>query len=389
VSTLPRNVIRTDGGTQSRAEIDQHVTTEYAAAMKDGAVFPPVVVFFDGSEYWLADGFHRLRAVYMTDEVMIAADVRQGTQRDAVLYSVGANASHGLRRTNADKRRAVETLCRDEEWGKWSDREIARRCGVDHKTVAPVRAELSGELPQIEDRLVQRGGTTYPMSTAAIGRPAVEPAPGWNEAGEPIVRRDDPAQVAAFLGKPAGQAAASPAPVPVAPRGPVPTSESNEWYTPAAYVEAAREVLGAIDLDPATCEAAQATVRAERYYTELADGLSRAWVGRVFLNPPYGVDDERRSNQGRWSERLIAGHVAGEIPAAVLVVNALTSAPWFRRLWDFPICFTDHRVRFDQPEEAEKRDAPMNGTAFVYLGPDVEKFARVFGQFGAVVRRIQ
>lgn len=97
--------------------------------------------------------------------------------RAAILYAVGANASHGLRRSNQDKRRAVETLLKDEEWGKWSDSEIGRRAHVSHPTVAKIRSELiqAGILKNLQDtpRTVQRGGTTYTQQTANIGqRPA-------------------------------------------------------------------------------------------------------------------------------------------------------------------------------------------------------------------------
>jgi len=140
--------IRTDGGTQPRAVIDDAVVQEYAEAMREGAKFPPVVVFNDGYDYWLADGFHRVAAAKVARFTEIDADEREGLRRDAVLYAMGANANHGVRRTNADKRRAVTTLLKDPEWMQWSDREIARRCAVDHKTVAALREQLSlGNFP--------------------------------------------------------------------------------------------------------------------------------------------------------------------------------------------------------------------------------------------------
>lgn len=139
--TLDR--LRTDGGTQSRAFVDPAVVADYAAELADGAVFPPVVAFYDGSDYWLADGFHRLAAARQAGQPALAVDLRQGTQRDAVLFSVGANAHHGLRRSNQDKRRAVATLLADPEWAQWSDREIARRAGVGSSSwVGKLRAEL-------------------------------------------------------------------------------------------------------------------------------------------------------------------------------------------------------------------------------------------------------
>ncbi len=130
VKSLTLDQIRRDGGTQPRVAINQTIVEEYADDLREGAVFPPVLLFNDGTDHWLVDGYHRVLAAEMIGLTEIAAEVRQGTRRDAVLYSCGANATHGLRRTNADKRRAVLRLLEDSEWSKWSDREIARRCGL-------------------------------------------------------------------------------------------------------------------------------------------------------------------------------------------------------------------------------------------------------------------
>ena len=160
--------IRTDGGTQPRAGMQMFVVDDYAEAMRDGATFPPIIAFYDGQDYWLADGFHRLNAAHQAGLAEIRADIRQGTRRDAILHSVGANAMHGIRRTNDDKRRAVLTLLNDDEWRAWSDREIARRCGVSDRLVNGIRKELSAKDSQI-DRKATRGGTTYTVRTQNIG----------------------------------------------------------------------------------------------------------------------------------------------------------------------------------------------------------------------------
>lgn len=169
VMTIEISKIRRDGGTQSRAELNENTVTEYKEAMFAGDTFPPVKVFYDGKDYWLADGFHRVKAASEANATVIQAEVHQGTQRDAVLDSAGANAKHGLRRTQEDVRRAINTLLNDEQWGKWSDREISRRVGCDHKTVGRERARLSGEIPQT--RTVERNGTTYEMTTTP--KPAI------------------------------------------------------------------------------------------------------------------------------------------------------------------------------------------------------------------------
>ena len=134
-----------DCGAQMRTEMRPEVINEYAADMLDGAAFPPVVLYDDGADLWLADGFHRVEAARKIGRETIDAQIRQGSARDAVLHGVGSNAVHGLRRTQADKRRAVERLLKDPEWAKWSDRKIAKAARVDNKTVAAVRRELLGE----------------------------------------------------------------------------------------------------------------------------------------------------------------------------------------------------------------------------------------------------
>ena len=171
---LKLNQICTNGGTQPREAIDEQIVAEYAELYKAGVKLPPVVVFADGAAHWLADGFHRHWARNRNGDADIEADVHKGTKRDAILYSVGANAAHGMRRTNADKRKAVMTLLEDDEWGKWSNMEVARQCVVDEGTVRKYRDLLSSELPKIAaTRKVSRGGTTYEQDTTNIGRRVV------------------------------------------------------------------------------------------------------------------------------------------------------------------------------------------------------------------------
>jgi hypothetical protein len=136
-----------DGGAQMRTEMRFETVDEYATEMLDGATFPPIVVFHDGTDFWLADGYHRVEAGRKIGQETIVAEIREGSLRDAILHGVGSNAVHGLRRTQADKRRAVERLLNDPEWARWSDRKIAEIAKVDHKTVGTIRKELTGEFP--------------------------------------------------------------------------------------------------------------------------------------------------------------------------------------------------------------------------------------------------
>lgn len=147
-ATKPLNLsaIRIDGGTQSRSRIVQDMVDNYAAAMAEGAEFPPVVAFFDGKDYWLADGFHRYHAVRKNRRASIVANIRNGTVRDAILYSFGANGMHGMQMTKEDKRHIVLEMLNDFEWNKWSDREIGRACHVSHTFVSRLRGD---EAPQM------------------------------------------------------------------------------------------------------------------------------------------------------------------------------------------------------------------------------------------------
>jgi hypothetical protein len=134
--------IKIDGGTQSRAKIDQDVVAEYADLIKSGTVFPPITVFYDGVDYILADGFHRYFANRKAGTPNIEVQLHEGTLRDAILFSFSANHSHGLRRTIADKRKAVTAMLEDIEWQDWSDREIAKHCNVSPMLVGTIRKEL-------------------------------------------------------------------------------------------------------------------------------------------------------------------------------------------------------------------------------------------------------
>lgn len=171
--------IETDGGTQPRVAIDEGVVSEYAELNSRGIELPPVIVFHDGATYWLADGFHRYHARRRGGYEHIKVEVRQGMQRDAVLYSAGANAAHGLRRSRADKRKAVLTLLEDDEWSQWSDRQIAKRCGVGHQLVARQRSILdeSSSMDSGERRFIHpKTGKPARMKTANIGRTGREAA---------------------------------------------------------------------------------------------------------------------------------------------------------------------------------------------------------------------
>jgi hypothetical protein len=178
-STIELSCISIDGGTQARDHLDQGVINDYASAIDAGAAFPSIIVFYDGEKYWLADGFHRFHAFAKLGRMHIDADVRQGTRRDAILHSVGANEEHGLRRTNDDKRRAVQTLLNDSEWSAWSDRDIARQCRVGAPFVAKCRSLTVTDYS--ERKYTTRHGTVAIMQTEKIGAPGVPRKSGHSQ----------------------------------------------------------------------------------------------------------------------------------------------------------------------------------------------------------------
>ena len=131
-----------DAGTQARAKIDEELVVEYTDILKGGTIFDPVTLFYDGAQYFLADGFHRYFANRRAGSPNINAEVIEGTLRDAILFSFSANSKHGRRPNAADRRKAVTTMLMDIEWQEFSDREIARICDVSHPLVSAIRRDL-------------------------------------------------------------------------------------------------------------------------------------------------------------------------------------------------------------------------------------------------------
>lgn len=160
---------------------------------------------------------------------------------------------------------------------------------------------------------------------------------------------------------------------------------SNEWYTPAKYIEAARSVMGSIDLDPASCELANQTVRAARYYTQEDNGFACEWSGNVWLNPPFGKT-RNQSNQGLFVKRLVREYEAGHVSQAILLITPKSTCSYFEPLWDYPICFADHHVKFHRPGGAIKDQ--MFGVCFVYLGDNEARFIRIFSKFGRIAKAV-
>lgn len=185
--------------------------------------------------------------------------------------------------------------------------------------------------------------------------------------------------------------------------------DSPEWYTPKPFIEAAREVMGAIDLDPASHEEANLIVKAARFYTAEDNGLGLPWRGRIFVNPPGGKDANKQSLVPQFWRHLLkeqmtanAEHQRFEaiwIGYSLEQLQTLQSLRAFKSPIQFPICIPRQRIAFVENEAKKEarisklilegktpnqKSQPSHANYISYIGPNSGTFERVFSQFGQV-----
>lgn len=156
-------------------------------------------------------------------------------------------------------------------------------------------------------------------------------------------------------------------------------ADNNEWYTPTEHLDLARQVLGAIDLDPASNAIAQKRVRATRFFTKEDDGSSLPWHGRVWMNPPYS-----RNLMSQFVDKLLFELECGRVTDAIVLTNNCTDPAWFHRLSSATAaqCFPRGRIKFLRPDGTT--GAPAQGQVFHFLGKNVDRFREVFREIGFV-----
>ena len=160
---------------------------------------------------------------------------------------------------------------------------------------------------------------------------------------------------------------------------------NNEWYTPSKYIEAARQVMGTIDLDPASCELANQTVKASRYYTKEDNGLSKEWYGNVWCNPPYGRM-YKDTGTAAFVAKSLDEYAKGNIEQVIVLTMVGMYARWFFRLLQYPICFLEQKPLFCLPDGTITKHG--FAACCTYIGPHEDKFVQHFSQFGTIARRV-
>jgi len=286
IKRLRLSEIVTEAGTQVRAGLNEATVTDYAEALADGAKFPAVIVFHDGSRYIAADGFHRIHAAMRIGTAQIECDVRKGSKADALKFALGCNAHHGLRRTNADKRHAVGMALK--EFPRLSDRALAEMCLVGHPFVADVRRS------QLESDSSSTAVKPQLPPPSRIGRDGVVrrlPPP-------PMVRRGTNGKAGTDV--PPGRMPSSPAgkmPVSTLPPPPSRVLDATGWPIPTQLIplwqrtDEVQEMLTALSRVKGALRAAQENrdkLFAEVNFSSALSQLDQAWTD-IKTAKPFAV----------------------------------------------------------------------------------------------------
>lgn len=331
--------IRRDGGTQARAEMNSAAIEDYAHAMASGAKFPPVVLFQDQDIYWLGDGFHRIEAALLAGKKAIPADIRQGGQRQARLFALGANTTHGVRRTNADKRLAVSILLDDPEWGQWSNRQIAELIGVSHQFINNMRIERVATVAS---------SSNYDAPALEPMEPEVEPIDS-EEPSDPTTPADEPLATLGGTecdGPQAQEEKPKPAPKPEPSENPGELAKLRERIAELeaeneALRTAKEEALSLLEEMKLDLESANRTLDAENLLEQFQKEVHRAHAlctsyqtrntGLMNHNRALAQDVKRYASKAERLEKKLKGIEAPPEPEAETPQTPPDDPDWFTR----------------------------------------------------------
>lgn len=308
------------------------------------------------------DGHHRLQICAELGITDFPTVIRAGmTEAEKRTHARKLNIAR--RQLNREQK---QELIREQlrETPELSDRQIAKAIGVSDKTVGSQRRDMESgaEIPHLENRQ-GADGKQYPRQVEHKSFDLPPATTMWEAESQQRARAalDIPSE-------------------PIEPEHrPHVTNNSgcNEWYTPERYLDLAREVLGEIDLDPASCAFANETVKARLFYSEDDDGLTKPWHGRVWMNPPYSAD-----LVSKFADKFVDEYNDGNVTEGIVLVNNATETAWFASLVNAAtaVCFPRGRIRYQSPNRESL--APLQGQAFLYFGENGDRFLRVFSEIG-------
>lgn len=344
---------------------------KYAALKADIAkhgILVPIEVDQHGE---ILDGHHRVRAwAELMEEGLVLpkyARISRTFDNDDDREEHAAKLNSARRDISQEDK--VRNALRWREHG-WSYRRIADALAVHFETIRRWMPDESGvafATPELPERVIGKDGKSYPATkpihaVMSLGDAMVTDDFDWGEDEDDAGTFSLPSRVHVSH-----------------------NSGENEWYTPLEYLDAARVVLGSIDLDPASSIVANRAVQAARIFTTEDDGLLQDWSGNVWLNPPYSQPLVQR-----FCDKLVYHVVAGDVPSAIVLVNNATETTWFHTLLSVysALCFPKGRVRFLDPA-GNPSGSPLQGQAVVYIGAAPEQFKEAFEAFGAISFRAQ
>jgi len=155
-------------------------------------------------------------------------------------------------------------------------------------------------------------------------------------------------------------------------------SGENEWYTPSHFIKSAKQVMGRIDLDPASSEMANKIVGAKNIFTKENNGLDKKWSGKIWMNPPYS-----KTLIDKFIDKLIKTKPED----AIVLVNNATETKWFQNLANHSnaICLPSGRIKFVGGKE-QTESTPLQGQAILYIGKEIKKFKAEFIKYGLIAK---